>query len=50
MQLLLVIGVFSWVGWKLDKYFGLEFPAFLLSLMLLSFVGMIYKLYRSFSE
>ena len=50
MQLLLVIGVSSWVGLKLDRYLGFTFPVFLLSFMLLSFTGMIYKLYRSLNE
>jgi hypothetical protein len=50
LQLLLVIGVSSWIGFKIDNYFELKFPAFLLTLMLLSFGGMMYKLYRSLNE
>jgi len=50
MQLLLVIGVSSWVGLKIDEYLGFKFPVFLLTLMLLSFAGMMYKLYRSLNE
>jgi hypothetical protein len=50
LQLLLVIGVSSWVGLKIDQHLGLKFPVFLLTLMLLSFGGMLYKLYRSLNE
>jgi hypothetical protein len=50
LQLLLVIGVSSWIGWKIDGYLGFEFPVFLLTLMLLSFAGMMYKVYRSLNE
>jgi hypothetical protein len=50
MQLLMVIGVSSWIGLKLDEYLGLKFPVFLMSFMLLSFAGMMYKLYRSLNE
>lgn len=50
IQLLMVIGVSSWAGLKIDEYLGLKFPAFLLTLMLLSFAGMMYKLYRSLNE
>jgi len=50
LQLLLVIGVSSWIGLKLDGYLGFKFPVFLLTFMLLSFAGMMYKLYRSLNE
>jgi hypothetical protein len=50
LQLLLVIGVCSWLGLKMDNYLGLKFPAFLLSFTLASFAGMMYKLYRSLNE
>ena len=50
MQLLLVIGVSSWLGLKIDEYLGFKFPVFLLTLMLLSLGGMMYKLYRSLNE
>ena len=33
LQLLLSIGLAAWVGLKLDRYFELEFPAFLLILV-----------------
>jgi hypothetical protein len=50
MQLLLVIGVSSWLGLKIDEYLGIKFHVFLLTFMLLSFAGMMYKLYRSLNE
>jgi len=50
LQMLLVIGVCSWIGWKIDGSLGFKFPVFLLTLMLLSFAGMIYKIYRSLNE
>jgi len=50
MQLLLVIGVSSWLGLKIDEYLGFKVPVFLLVMMLLSLGGMMYKLYRSLNE
>jgi hypothetical protein len=50
LQLLFTIGVSAWLGLKLDQYLGLRFPAFLLSFTLLSFAGLMYKLYRSLNE
>jgi len=50
LQLLLVIGVSSWLGLKIDEYLGIKFPVFLLTMMLLSLGGMMYKLYRSLNE
>jgi len=50
LQLLLVIGVSSWIGLRIDEYLEFKFPVFLLTLMLVSFAGMMYKLYRSLNE
>jgi len=50
LQLLFTIGFFAWLGFKLDQYLNLKFPAFLLLFTLLSFAGMMYKLYRSLNE
>jgi len=47
LQMLLVIGAFGWIGLKIDQYLGLKFPVFLLTLILLSFIGIMYRLYRS---
>jgi len=40
----------GWLGYKLDQYLELEFPVFLLSLILIVFAGMIYQIYRSFNK
>jgi F0F1-type ATP synthase assembly protein I len=50
IQLVVGIGFAAWVGHWLDKYFHLSFPAFLLSLVFLSFGGMMYQLYRSINK
>ncbi|MBS1680884.1 MAG: AtpZ/AtpI family protein [Bacteroidetes bacterium] len=50
LQFLLTIGLCAWLGLKLDRYFEFTFPVFLLSFTLLSFGGMMYKLYRSLNE
>jgi ATP synthase protein I len=50
LQLLLTIGLFAWLGLKLDQFLELKFPAFLLTFTLFSFAGMMYKLYRSLNE
>jgi len=50
LQLLFTIGVCAWLGLKIDQYLQLKFPAFLLTLTMLSFAGLMYKLYRSLNE
>ena len=50
IQLVLVIGLGGWLGYKLDLYFQLKFPAFLLSLGLGAFVGAMIQLYRSLNQ
>lgn len=47
MQMVLTIGVAAWAGYKIDEYFELKFPAFLMTLTFISFGGIMYKLYRS---
>jgi Putative F0F1-ATPase subunit Ca2+/Mg2+ transporter len=47
LQLLLIIGVASWVGHRLDLYFNFEFPVFLLSLVLIAFGGVMFQVYKS---
>lgn len=46
LQMVALIAFAAWAGWKIDQLLGLSFPFFLLLFVLLSFVGMIYKLYR----
>ncbi|MBS1488023.1 MAG: AtpZ/AtpI family protein [Bacteroidetes bacterium] len=50
IQLLLVIGVSGWLGWKVDRWLHLQFPVFLLLFVFASFGGMMYQLYRSLNE
>ncbi|MDH4057237.1 MAG: AtpZ/AtpI family protein [Cyclobacteriaceae bacterium] len=50
IQLLVSIGVFGWIGYKLDKYLGIQFPVFLLIFGFSAFVGMMYLLYRSINK
>ncbi|HYG03967.1 MAG TPA: AtpZ/AtpI family protein [Chryseosolibacter sp.] len=49
-QLLIVIGVFGWLGHKLDGWLGLQFPVFMLILGFLGFGGMMYQIYRSINQ
>jgi F0F1-type ATP synthase assembly protein I len=49
-QLLAAIGVCGWLGYKLDNYLGIKFPAFLLLFGFLAFGGMMYQIYRSINN
>ena len=46
LQMVAMISLAAWAGVKLDKALDLAFPVFLLLFVLLSFGGMMYKLYR----
>lgn len=46
-QLLGGIGVFGWLGYKLDQYLALGFPVFMLLFGFLVFVGIMYQVYKS---
>lgn len=50
IQLLVVIGVFGFIGYKVDQWLDLRFPAFMLTLGLLGFGGMLYQVYRSINK
>lgn len=50
LQLLLTIGVTGWLGYELDQYIGWKFPVFMLTFIMLSFIGMIYRIYRSLNN
>ncbi len=43
-QMLATLGVAFFIGYKLDKYFELSFPAFLLLLPLLGLGGLFYQI------
>ena len=49
-QLLASIGIFGWLGYKLDQYLSFEFPAFMLLFGFLAFGGMLYKVYKSLNQ
>jgi F0F1-type ATP synthase assembly protein I len=49
-QLLAAIGVCGWLGYKLDSYLEIKFPAFLLLFGFLAFGGMMYQIYRSINN
>lgn len=49
-QLLASIGVFGWLGYRLDQFLSIKFPAFMLLFGLLAFGGMIYQVYRSLNR
>lgn len=50
LQLFGGIGLAGWLGYKLDQYLQLKFPAFLLSFVLLVFGGMMYQIYRTLNK
>lgn len=50
IQLFVAIAFFGWVGYKLDQYLGIRFPAFMLLFGFLAFGGMMYQLYRSINN
>ena len=49
-QLLAAIGVMGWLGYMLDQYLKLKFPAFMLLFGFMAFGGMMYQLYRSINR
>jgi hypothetical protein len=50
LQLFGGMGLAGWLGYKLDTYLGIEFPAFLLSFVLIVFAGMLYQMYKSLKK
>jgi len=49
-QLLAAIGIFGWLGYLLDQYLQIKFPAFMLLLGFLAFGGMMFQVYRSIKQ
>jgi hypothetical protein len=49
-QLLGAIAFFGWLGYKVDQWLGLQFPAFMLLFGFLAFGGMMYQVYRSINK
>lgn len=50
IQLLVVIGLFGWIGYKIDGWLNFKFPLFMLLLGFASFGGMMYQVYRSINR
>lgn len=50
MQMLLTIGIAGWLGYKLDTWLSLGFPAFLLLFVLIGLAGSLYKAYKSLRQ
>jgi len=50
IQLFAAIGLGGWLGYKLDQYLEIKFPAFMLLFGFLAFGGMMYQLYRSINS
>lgn len=47
-EMMAIIGAGTWLGIKIDQWLGLSFPAFTLSLIVLSVIGSIYHAIRKF--
>jgi F0F1-type ATP synthase assembly protein I len=50
IQLLAAIGVFGFIGYKIDQWVGIQFPAFMLTLGFLAFGAMMFQVYRSINK
>ena len=50
LQLFGGMGLACWLGYKLDQYLELKFPAFLLTFLLGVFGGMMYQIYKSINK
>ena len=50
LQLFGGIGLSAWAGYYLDRYLGLAFPVFLLSFVMISFVGLLYLVYKRLNK
>ena len=50
LQLLLTILIAGWVGYKIDGYLNIKFPAFMLLLGFLAFAGSLYQVYRKIKK
>lgn len=49
-QLLGGIGIMGWIGYKLDQYLNLSFPAFMLSFIILTLSGMLYQINKTLNK
>jgi hypothetical protein len=49
-QLFGAIAIMGWVGYKIDQYMEIKFPAFTLLFCFLAFGGMMFQIYRSIKK
>jgi hypothetical protein len=47
IQLFAAIAIFGWLGYELDRYLNIQFPAFMLTFGFFAFGGMMYQVYRT---
>ena len=50
LQLFGAIGLSAWVGHALDTHFQLTLPLFLISLVMVTFAGMMVQVYRAMNK
>lgn len=47
-EMIVIMGVGTWIGYKIDHWLNLRFPAFTLALLIISVAGAIYHVIRKF--
>ncbi len=50
LQLLLGIGLAGWLGYLLDNFLEIDFPAFMLTFGFMAFGGMLYQIYQTLNK
>jgi uncharacterized membrane protein YedE/YeeE len=50
LQMLATLGIAGWLGYELDQYLALKFPAFMLLFGFGAFIGIMIQLYRSVNK
>ncbi|MBX2961076.1 MAG: AtpZ/AtpI family protein [Cyclobacteriaceae bacterium] len=50
LQLLATIGLFAWLGYKVDGWLALKYPIFMIVFVFIAFGGMMYYLYKSIDK
>jgi F0F1-type ATP synthase assembly protein I len=50
VQLLAIIAVSGWIGYKIDQWLDFKYPVFMLTFGFLGFGGMMYQVYRSINK
>lgn len=47
-EMIVIMGLGTWIGVKIDQWLNLNFPAFTLGLMILSVIAAVYQAIRKF--